>query len=248
VINMDARGLQRALRARINSKKKAKILAGFFKTGPGEYGEGDIFIGVMVPQTRAVVREFAELPLGEIKKLLRSKVHEDRLAALLLLVDRFGRTDARGRSQIYDLYLQQMRHINNWDLVDVSADKIVGAHLYSHILQNKGISGVMSVLVRLARSPSLWERRIAMLATFWFIKKGNCAEAFEVADLLLGDRHDLIHKAVGWMLREAGSRCSVAKLEKYLKTRYKKMPRTMLRYAIEKFSPARRARYLAGAI
>jgi 3-methyladenine DNA glycosylase AlkD len=216
----------------------AAILQRFFKTGPGEYGEGDRFIGVKVPGIRAVCRECRSVPLAEVRALLRSAVHEERVLALLILVDAFGRAGAGERRRIYDFYLDHTRFINNWDLVDLSAAAIVGGWL-------RGRS--KTPLTRLARSSSLWERRIAIIATYDGIRNGEFDETFRVADLLLKDTHDLIHKAVGWMLREVGKRDGAVERQ-FLAERYKSMPRTMLRYAIEKFPEAERRKYLKGSI
>lgn len=232
--------LQREIAA-FGSKEKAAGCARFFKTGPGEYGEGDVFIGITTPELRSVVRRYDDLPLGEIERLLQSREHEYRMAALLLLVGRFGRGDAAARNNIYALYLRNVRRINNWDLVDASAEHIVGAWL-------DGRREKKAVLTILARSPVLWKRRIAMVATLHFIKAGRSDEALEVAELVLGDKHDLMHKAAGWMLREVGKRCSVTVLEKFLERHYRVMPRTMLRYAIERFPEPRRKAYLEGRV
>jgi 3-methyladenine DNA glycosylase AlkD len=216
--------------------RQAEILSRFFRTGPGQYGEGDIFIGVKVPQTRAVAREFRSAPLGEALKLLKSPVHEERLLALLLLVERYSNGDEAARESVYASYLANTRYINNWDLVDLSAPQIVGCHL----LQRD-----RAVLRRLAVSESLWERRISVIATFHFIKNGEFSDTLEVSAALLADRHDLIHKAVGWMLREVGKRDQAAE-EAFLLRHYRRMPRTMLRYAIEKFPEEKRQAYLKG--
>jgi 3-methyladenine DNA glycosylase AlkD len=209
---------------------------GFFKTGPGQYGEGDRFLGVMVPQTRQVAREFRELPLAEVEELLRSSWHEERLCALLLLVHRFERGDDAARREVYDLYLANTAHIDSWDLVDLSAPRIVGGWL-------QGRS--RAPLYRLARSKRLWERRIAILATATFIARADFTDALALSELLLGDEHDLMHKAVGWMLREVGKR-DVKVLEAFLEKHGGRMPRTALRYAIEKFPEAKRKAFLRG--
>jgi len=222
---MTAQELIKKLNAAGN-KKDAVFLQRFFKTGPGQYSEGDIFIGLRVPTTRRLIAGYEILKLPEIQKLLRSKIHEHRLAALLTLVKKFSKADELLRQKIYKLYLANTKHINNWDLVDSSAEHIVGGYLAD---KNK------SILKKLAKSKLLWERRIAMLATFHYIKKGHAKEAFEIGEMLLKDEHDLIHKAVGWMLREIGKRCSRSVEETFLKKHYKTMPRTMLRYALEHF-------------
>ena len=215
-------------------KKKAKLLRRFFKTGPGEYAQGDIFIGVMVPFIRKVLKQFSGLPLAQVIKLLRSKIHEERFLALLILVHQFSNADAKVKEKIYKAYLANTKFINNWDLVDLSAPQIVGGFLIDKNRQ---------ILYRLARSPLLWERRIAILATFTFIRSGDFVDVFGITQLLLGDEEDLIHKACGWMLREAGKRDGQSQ-EGFLKRYHKVMPRTMLRYAIEKFPENKRKTYL----
>lgn len=214
---------------------KARVLAGFFKTGPGEYGEGDRFHGVVVPKIRGIVRAHPNAPRSDVCRLLRSKIHEERLAALLLLVNQYRRGTEEQRREIFDLYLAGTAHINNWDLVDLTAPHVVGA-----FLDGKDTS----VLTRLAQSKSLWERRIAMLSTFYFIRRGDCREALRIAELLLHDPHDLIHKAVGWMLREVGKRCSLKDERRFLDAHVSGMPRTMLRYAIERMPEKLRIHYL----
>ena len=227
--------------ARLRQRADASRVAGlqrFFKTGPGEYAEGDVFLGVTVPDLRRVCRECRDAAIPEIVPLLGSAVHEDRLLALLLLVEAFRRGTEQGRREIYRLYLANTKFINNWDLVDSSAPHIVGGWLFTRS---------RSPLGRLARSSSLWDRRIAIIATQFFIRSGEFEETLRIADLLLADHHDLIHKAVGWMLREVGKRNP--RVERaWLETRYPRMPRTMLRYAIEKFPEAERRRYLTGRI
>ncbi len=223
----------------LTDPEKAKILQRFFKTGPGQYGEGDAFAGITVPVIRKLVRKYRDIPLGDTVKLLQSPVHEERLLALFILVEKCRRGDDATRKRIYNLYRKNTRFINNWDLVDLSAEHIVGAYL-------DGTD--RAPLYLLARSKSLWERRMAILATFHDIKRGIPDHTLALADVLLEDRHDLIHKAVGWMLREVGKRCSPDTLREFLRTRYRSMPRTMLRYAIERFPADERAAYLSGAI
>jgi 3-methyladenine DNA glycosylase AlkD len=231
-----AADVRRALR-QFASPERAVNVARFFKTGKGQYAEGDVFIGATVPEQRLVGRQFRELPLAETDELLASEIHEERLTALLILVHQFTRaTDDAVRGRIYRLYLKRLPYINNWDLVDCSAEYIVGGWLADKD---------RSVLDRFARSQHLWTRRVAMLATFHYIKKGEADEALRIAEALLGDRHDLIHKAVGWMLREVGKRVSPAKLRAFLKEHVTAMPRTALRYAIERFPAAERAKWLA---
>ncbi|CAD7838221.1 MAG: probable DNA alkylation repair enzyme [Olavius algarvensis Delta 4 endosymbiont] len=218
--------------------QRAAIQMRFFKTGPGEYGEGDRFMGVRVPELRRLSRLYRDLDTDSVKKLLRSAIHEERHLALFILVLQFKVGDTRQRRKIYDLYLANLAFINNWDLVDCSAEHIVGGWLEGR---------KKTRLVTLVRSTDLWHRRVAMLATFHYIKKGHFADALHLAEQLLADPHDLIHKAVGWMLREIGKR-DLATEGAFLQTHYPRMPRTMLRYAIEKFPEARRQAYLKGAI
>ncbi|MFH1996922.1 MAG: DNA alkylation repair protein [Candidatus Omnitrophota bacterium] len=220
------------------SKKKAKILQSFFKTGKGQYAEGDLFIGVTVPVIRGLAKRFAELALRDAVLLLRSAIHEERLLALLILIRQYDRGTARVQKRIYRAYLANIDKINNWDLVDVTAERVVGRYLFD---KDK------KPLYMLAYSRNLWERRIAILSTFHYIKQGLFGETLAIAGILLRDKEDLIHKAVGWMLREVGKRDRAAE-ERFLKGRYKTMPRTMLRYAIEKFPETRRRAYLKGRI
>ena len=227
---------QAALRAHANPDV-ARVLQRFFKTGPGQYGEGDVFLGVKVPPVRALAKRCSDLPLADVLRLLRSRFHEERLLALLVLVGQYARGDDTRRQHVYDLYLANTAYINNWDLVDTSAHFIVGPHL-------AGRPGTTPApLLKLARSASVWERRIAIIATFHFIRHREFAATLRVAKLLLADKHDLIHKAVGWMLREVGNR-DVAVLGHFLDAHHKAMPRTMLRYAIERLEPDERRRYM----
>lgn len=214
--------------------ERAEHAIRYFKTAAGEYGHGDKFLGIRVPVIRHAVKKFADTSLGTAKKLLKSEYHEIRLFALLLLVSRFAKGSAAEQGEIYRLYLNHTRYINNWDLVDSSAPYIVGAYLAD---KDKGI------LYELALSASLWERRIAVLATFWFIRDACFNDALHIAGQLLNDTEDLLHKAVGWMLREVGKR-DLATEVAFLKAHHQNMPRTMLRYAIEKFSEAERQKYL----
>ncbi len=219
---------------------RAKISQRFFKTGKGQYGEGDIFCGITVPDCRAIAKRFAVLPFNDIAKLLQSKIHEERLIGLLILVFQFNAGDERKRKEIYQFYFKHVRWVNNWDLVDLSADKIVGQYLFEHPKER-------TVLKKLAKSNNIWERRIAIVSTYYSIKQEAFNDTVLIADMLLHDSHDLIHKAVGWMLREVGKR-SLATEQTFLRTRYKTMPRTMLRYAIERFPLATRRAYLRGQI
>jgi 3-methyladenine DNA glycosylase AlkD len=229
--------LRRELRAEADPDD-AIDLQRFFKTGPGQYGEGDRFLGVRVPALRRLARAYRGLSVADALALLRSKWHEERLLGLLLLVGLYRRGESQDRQAVYDAYLAHTRHINNWDLVDASAEHIVGPHVPPDRLDP---------LERLARSPDLWERRIAMLATFHWIRRGAFAPAVRIATLLLNDPHDLIHKAVGWMLREIGKRDRAAEVA-FLREHHAEMPRTALRYAIEHFPEQERKRYLAGTI
>ena len=214
----------------------AEFLQRFFKTEPGQYGEGDLFRGIRVPALRQLVRRFSDVPVATAAALLKSKYHEDRLLALMLLVEKFLSGDHATRKQIYDLYLGNTRYINNWDLVDASAGSIVGGYLFDRS---------RAPLTRLARSKVLWERRIAIIATYHFIRQRDFDETLRVAEILLNDKHDLIHKAVGWMLREVGNRAPEVE-RSFLLEHYRGMPRTMLRYAIEKFPEPERKAYLLG--
>ncbi len=229
-----AKHILQALHA-LGDPKRAKTSQSFFKTGPGEYSEGDLFLGIRVPDLRALAKRYTELPLDQIITLLRSKPHEARLIALLMLVNRFRHADTTMQQEIYSIYLANTDKINNWDLVDLSAEHIVGAWLHSRSKKP---------IYALARSSSLWERRMAMLSTFHDIKKGDPTETLTVAKLLLHDSHDLIHKAVGWMLREVGKRSSLEQEKSFLRAHAATMPRTMLRYAIEKFPESERRRWL----
>ena len=224
---------------KLANPQKAIGVARFFKTGKGEYGEGDIFLGITVPQIRIVAKQCKDLSLKEIQKLLQSKIHEERLLGLIILVNQFKKADEDKQKQIFDLYLSNTKYINNWDLVDVSAEYIVGGYL---------IDRSKTILKTLAQSKLLWERRIAIIATFQFIKQKQHEHTFIIAKILLRDDHDLIHKAVGWMLREVGKRISETIEETFLQQHYQQMPRTMLRYAIERFEEKKRKKYLNGSI
>ena len=219
---------------KMGDKQDARFLQGFFKTGTGQYGEGDIFLGIRVPAVRKLAKEYNNLPLKEILSLLKSPFHEVRLFALISFVNAFSKGDEITQKKIYDLYLANTRYINNWDLVDISAPKIVGAYL---------LTKSRKPLYQLVKSKSLWERRIAVLATFYFIKNNQFADSIKIAEILLRDKEDLIHKATGWMLREIGKR-DTESAEVFLQKHCRTMPRTMLRYAIERFAPARRKMFL----
>lgn len=232
---MTAGELIKTLVAHRNSAQ-AKTAEWFFKTAPGQYGHGDVFLGLKVPLVRKLIKPFCALTLSELEDVLASPYHEARLAALLILVHQYTHAPtARERESIYRWYLTHTARINNWDLVDSSAAYIVGAHLHGK---------QKTALQRLARSHDLWERRIAIVATHYDIRLGECATALDIAQSLLRDEHDLIHKAVGWMLREVGKHCGHAALIGFLDAHAPVLPRTTLRYAIEHFSPRERKHYL----
>ena len=234
---MTANELQQRLQS-LGDPERAKACARFAKTGPGEYAEGDRFLGLNAATMRGLAKEFRALPLAQIEATLHSAWHEERAVALLILVLQYPKSDVDTKKILYDFYLANTRHINGWDLVDCSAPHIVGAHLFERSRKP---------LEKLARSGLLWDRRIAMVATQHFIRKGEYADTLRIAKLLLKDDEDLIHKAAGWMLREVGDR-DPAELEAFLQYHYHAMPRTMLRYAIEKFEEKKRKAYLAGTI
>lgn len=213
----------------------AEKLQGFFKTGKGEYGEGDIFLGVRVPEQRRIAKKHRNIPLEDVLDLLRSDIHEHRLTSLFILTDQYVKADKQKKEEIVNLYIDNTGFINNWDLVDSSAHKILGAWL---------IDKPRDILYRLAKSESIWERRISIISTFAFINEGDLADAVALAEILLNDEHDLIHKACGWVLREVGKKNNdelISFLDKY----YSEMPRTMLRYAIEKLPQTQRKHYLS---
>lgn len=218
------------------TRGKATSSAWFFKTGRGQYGHGDVFIGVTVPEQRKVAIAFRELSLDEVTKLLKSKIHEHRLTALMILVEQYKKGDETARAKITKRYLSHTKHINNWDLVDASAPHIIGQYLLD---KNR------RVLYKLAKSKNLWERRIAIVATLAFIRHGESDDTFAIAELLLSDTHDLIRKATGWMLREVGKHVSRPALVKFINLHKADMPRTTLRYAIEHFPPETRKAFLA---
>jgi 3-methyladenine DNA glycosylase AlkD len=231
----NASAISKELRA-LASPETAANLQRFFKTGPGQYGEGDVFLGIKVPPLRALAKQHRNADLATITRLLESRYHEERLFALLLLMQFYQAADEAAQQSAYDLYLGHTHRINNWDLVDLSAPRVVGCHLQDR---------PRKILYELARSPLLWERRIAILATAWFIRLDDYADTLQIAEILLKDKHDLMHKAVGWMLREVGKR-DLGVEEDFLKERYHTIPRTMLRYAIERFPESRRRQYLDG--
>lgn len=223
---------------RLANKEIAEHSKGFFKTAKGQYGEGDKFLGIRVPVLRTTAKRYRGISVEDACRLLTSDFHEERLLALILLVNIFNKADDEGRKAIYSLYLANTKFVNNWDLVDCSAEHIVGAYLRQHDRRP---------IYELAVSDVLWQRRIAVMSTFHFIKHNEYDDTLRIAEILLGDAEDLIHKAVGWMLREAGKR-DIGMEKKFLKKHYKQMPRTMLRYAIEKFPMPERKRYLNGRI
>ena len=219
-----------------SDKKKAKILKRYFKTGPGEYAQGDIFLGITVPILRSLAKQYQDLALKETLQLLKSRIHEERLLSLLVLILKYRKADLSEKRNIYKAYLDHSKYVNNWDLVDVTAKHIIGDYL-----QDKD----KSPLYKLARSNFLWERRIAILSTFHFIENNDFQDTLKIAKILIFDPHDLIHKAVGWMLREVGKRDKNSE-ERFLKKYYRAMPRTMLRYAVERFPEFKRQAYLKG--
>ncbi len=219
---------------KLANPEKAKILQRFFKTGKGEYGEGDVFLGITVPGQRKIAKQYSDLPLKETGELLSSRIHEHRLTALLILVIKYKKADENVRKKLATFYIKNFRHINNWDLVDLSAEKILGDYL---------LDRDKSLLYKLTKSKNIWKRRISIMTTFQFIRNNRFDDTLKISELLLQDEHDLIHKAVGWMLREIGKRDQAVE-EKFLKQHYRKMPRTMLRYAIEKFDEEKRQFYL----
>jgi 3-methyladenine DNA glycosylase AlkD len=276
--------LQREIKKLANPQKE-KLLQRFFKTGKGEYAEGDIFLGIMVPQSRKLAKKYADLNIKQLTELIRSKIHEERLIALFILINKYKTTNHK--NICFHFYIKNMKYINNWDLVDLSAPNIVGEHLlnskslapqprFADVVRQSSVkpslvsaslsksrqqtgtqptfnsseSGLLrpiDILESLAKSENIWERRIAVLATFQFIKNNKFAESLEIAKILLQDKHDLIHKAVGWMLREIGKRDQAVEIE-FLNKYYEKMPRTMLRYAIEKFPEELRQDYLLNRV
>lgn len=226
--------IQKELRA-VSSKERAILSSRYFKTGPGQYGEGDRFIGATMPQQRVIAKNHLNSTLSDIQQMLDSKIHEERMIGLLILTYQFPKATQQGKSAIYDFYLKNTSRINNWDLVDVTAPKIIGEYL---------LDKDWDILYKLAESKMLWERRIAILSTSAFINKGVSKLTFNIAKLLMHDQEDLIHKAVGWMLREVGNKCGQSVEKEFLDKNIQNMPRTMLRYSIEKFSPRERNKYL----
>ncbi len=221
------------------NKEIAENSLRFFKTGKGEYGYGDIFLGVRVPKIRLIAKKHIDISIIDMKTLIQSKYHEERLLGLIILVNKYSKTkDRKIKDQLYKIYISSFKYINGWDLVDVTCPHIIGEHL-----RDKD----RSILYTWAKSDDLWTKRIAIVSTHCFIRKNDLEDTFKIAEILLQDKHDLIHKAVGWMLREAGKR-DIKKEEAFLKKYYKIMPRTMLRYSIEKFPEDKRQKYLKGTI
>lgn len=220
---------------KLKNPEKAKILSRFFKTGKGEYGEGDVFFGLTALQQRQIAKNYFDMDLADIEKLLSSRIHEHRWTALVILVGKYKKANTLNKKKIFDFYLKNTKNINNWDLVDISAHHILGNYL-----NDKG----GSVLYKLAKSNNLWERRMSIIATYYFIRNNEFGDTLKISEILLNDKHDLIHKAVGWMLREVGKRDQETE-ERFLKKHSERMPRTMLRYAIEKFNGNKRKYYLS---
>jgi 3-methyladenine DNA glycosylase AlkD len=234
---MTAGNIEQAVK-RGGSKARAQVSARFFKTGPGEYGAGDTFSGLTVPACRVIAKQHRELKLSEIKKLLRSPIHETRLIGFLILVEQFKLGGKQEHEKIFKFYLANLKRTNNWDLVDLSSPKIAGNYL---------IDKPKDILFKLAKSKNLWERRVAIVSTYAFIRAGHLTTTFKLAELLKSDHHDLMHKAIGWMLREVGKKDG-QKLEKFLREHLASLPRTTLRYAIERFPETKRQKYLNGKI
>jgi 3-methyladenine DNA glycosylase AlkD len=220
--------------AQLQDSERAKNLSWFFKTGKNQYGEGDIFLGIPVPEQRKVAKNYVDLSLEELQELLDSKIHEHRFTSLVILISKYQKAKESGKKEIFDFYLRNTKNVNNWDLVDLSAPRIFGDYL---------LHRERSILYKLAKSDCLWERRISILSTFKFIDNNNFEDALNISELLLNDEHDLIHKAVGWALREIGKKDQNVE-EQFLAKHYLHMPRTMLRYAIEKFDEQKRKKYL----
>ncbi len=229
--------IKKEIKKRANPEQ-ASILQRFFKTGKGEYGEGDVFYGIKVPEQRKIAKQFKDLSFTDLKSLLNSKIHEERLIAAFILVEQYKKGDDKKKKAVFDFYLKNKKGINNWDLVDLSAPQIIGEHL---------LDKEKDLLYKFAHSKNLWEKRISVLSTFTFIRNHFFEDTLSISEILLNDKHDLIQKAVGWMLREIGKRDLITEKE-FLQKYYKTMPRTMLRYAIEKFPEEKRKAYLKGNI
>jgi len=233
----DVKKLQEEVKS-LGSPQKAKASEWFFKTGKGEYAEGDKFFGLTTPESKMIAKKYSHLlNLEDLAKLLKSGIHEERIISIILLKEMYKKGDEKIKEEIFKIYIENTKHINNWDIVDISAEHIVGDYL-----ENKK----KDLLYDFSKSEVLWERRISIMSTFGYIKKGKPELTLELAEILLEDKQDLIHKAVGWMLREIGKRCSQDILEEFLKKHYARIPRTALRYAIEKFPESLRQKYLKG--
>jgi len=219
---------------KLSNPKKKEVYQRFFKTGKGEYGEGDIFIGLTVPEQRALAKKYVNISIPKIQQLLKNKIHEYRLTGLLILTYKYEKADEREKENIFNFYLKNLKHVNNWDLVDLTSTKVVGEFLH-----NKD----KKTLYKLVQSKDLWEKRVSIISTLYFIKKGEFEDTLAISELLLKDKHDLIHKAVGWMLREVGKK-DESVLKKFLKQHYDELPRTTLRYAVEKFPELERKKWL----
>jgi 3-methyladenine DNA glycosylase AlkD len=247
---MNLTQLKKDLRS-YSRRKRASTSSRFFKTGKGEYAEGDKFIGASAPNSRKVAKKNALLPLGKNQKLVSSKVHEERFVALLILIEQYRKGNPELKEKIFNFYLKNMIFVNNWDLVDISSHKIIGDYLFENPhcttkYKSHTFKGT-KLLNHLAKSKNLWERRIAIISTFAFIRNEKFDLTLEISKILVSDKHDLIHKAVGWMLREVGKKSQETE-ETFLKKHYKNMPRTMLRYAIERFEENLRLSYLTGKV
>jgi len=224
---------------KLANEEIAKHSLRFFKTGKGEYGYSDIFLGVRAPKIRLIAKKHIDISIVDMKILIQSKYHEERFLGLIILVNKYSKTkDKKTKNQLYKIYISSFKYINNWDLVDVTCPHVIGKHL---------IDKDRSILYKWSKSDDLWTKRIAIVSTFSFIRQNDLEDTFKIAEILLQDKHDLIHKAVGWMLREAGKR-DLEKEEIFLKKYYRDMPRTTLRYAIEKFPESKRQAYLKGTI
>ena len=228
----------------LQNPKQAAILSRFFKTGPGQYGAGDQFLGIMVSQTRAIIKKYPRASLADIQKLLNNDYHEIRLAGVLLLVIQYQAGQFKEQTRIYNLYLNNIKAINNWDLIDSSAPNIVGHYLYNYFFIKNKQKEVICRLKKMASAKNIWSRRIAVVSTFYFIRQGRYQEIFFLTKMLKNDKQDLIHKALGWMLREVGKKIDKAVLKKFLQENITKLPRTTLRYAIEHFPQEKRLYFL----
>jgi len=231
--------LKRDLRKHKDSEC-AKIMQGYFKTGPGEYGEGDIFLGLKVGKIRSIAKKYKDASFLTMKELLASKIHEQRVVAVIILIYKFEKADLKEKNKVYKFYLKNISGINNWDLVDISCHKIIGAYLSI-------TDSSREILYKFAKSNNLWKKRISIITTFYFIRKSDFKDSLKIAKILLNDKEDLIHKAVGWALREIGKK-DLAVEENFLKKHYRNMPRTTLRYSIERFSEEKRQAYLGGEV